>query len=241
MQFGFSTDTTDKWFAEKSARHYLLGFSYNEGHVFATDVVRKVRPQARVYVINLDGFFAPYASPIVKTLTNDDSAQQDYRNKRTWQWAHRSLCGRLPVLCGSEFTVFRVKPTGRWIAEGKFELQTQPTSENPAIDEEALKEQTALGHFFLDRVTARRECIILTMVPTVQTTQATAKAIAAAVNLELVSPTLDDLRTFDGSHLDKESAERWSAAFLEAAGPRIQKCLTEPQFSSGLNLDHPQP
>jgi hypothetical protein len=46
-----------------------------------------------------------------------------------------------------------------------------------------------------------------------------------ALGSELIAPQVDGLRTFDGSHLDAASAERWSAAFLDAAGPRIRECL----------------
>jgi len=38
---------------------------------------------------------------------------------------------------------------------------------------------------------------------------------------------VDNLNTFDGSHLDAVSAERWSASFLETAGPRIRQCLAD--------------
>jgi hypothetical protein len=53
----------------------------------------------------------------------------------------------------------------------------------------------------------------------------TAKAVADALGLPLIAPELTDLQTFDRSHLDGQSAERWSAAFLEAAGPRIRACV----------------
>ena len=43
-------------------------------------------------------------------------------------------------------------------------------------------------------------------------------AIAGALGMELIAPELDGLQTYDGSHLDRPSAERWSEAFFEAAG-----------------------
>jgi hypothetical protein len=43
--------------------------------------------------------------------------------------------------------------------------------------------------------------------------------------MELVTPQLEGLRTFDGSHLGGDSAERWSAAFYDIAGPRIRHCF----------------
>jgi hypothetical protein len=53
------------------------------------------------------------------------------------------------------------------------------------------------------------------------------------VGRDFIAPSLDGLLTFDGSHLDEPSAERWSAAFFEEAGPRIAKCLAaRPRASS---------
>jgi hypothetical protein len=60
----------------------------------------------------------------------------------------------------------------------------------------------------------------------------TAGAVANALGLTLVSPDLDGLLTFDGIHLDPPSAERWSKAFFDAAGPQIRKCLSQPYASS---------
>jgi len=57
----------------------------------------------------------------------------------------------------------------------------------------------------------------------------TAGAVADALGLNLVAPELEGLQTFDGSHLDPASAERWSKAFLDAAGPQIRKCLDTSQ------------
>jgi hypothetical protein len=61
----------------------------------------------------------------------------------------------------------------------------------------------------------------------VKTDVGTAKAIAVALGLNLVAPKLAGLATFDKVHLDPESAQRWSAAFFEDAGPQIRKCLSE--------------
>ena len=93
------------------------------------------------------------------------------------------------------------------------------------IDMDVLKAFVARGERFLAALPVRPECQILTMVPTVNTPVGTAKAIAAALNRRLVAPQLNDLQTFDESHLDVTSAERWSSAFFLEAGPLIQSCL----------------
>ena len=57
LQVAFSTAATADWFSATSARYYLMGFAYFENEVFAEELLRRVRPQARVYVINVDDFF----------------------------------------------------------------------------------------------------------------------------------------------------------------------------------------
>jgi hypothetical protein len=66
------------------------------------------------------------------------------------------------------------------------------------------------------------------MVPTVGTKIGNINAIAMALGVNLAEPeTLAALQTFDGSHLDPLSAERWSQAFFQAASSRIKSCLEE--------------
>jgi len=64
-----------------------------------------------------------------------------------------------------------------------------------------------------------------------------AQEIAKALGLPLIAPQVDGLMTFDGSHLEPASAARWSAAFLEAAGPVIQDCAANRPRSPGNDHD----
>ena len=57
MQFGFSSKATADWFSSHSESYYLLGFSHDENYSFEAPLVRKLRPRAKVYVINIDLFF----------------------------------------------------------------------------------------------------------------------------------------------------------------------------------------
>jgi hypothetical protein len=49
--------------------------------------------------------------------------------------------------------------------------------------------------------------------------------------MSVVAPRLEGLKTFDGSHLDRESAERWSKAFLQASAAQIRRCVGRPLAS----------
>jgi hypothetical protein len=89
-----------------------------------------------------------------------------------------------------------------------------------------VNKNTAAAINFLSSLTIERKCIILTMVPTVDTKIGNVNAIAKAVGLDLLIPdTRSELRTNDGSHLDGSSAEEWSQAFLQMANSRIRSCL----------------
>jgi hypothetical protein len=88
--------------------------------------------------------------------------------------------------------------------------------------------QAALGRLFVARLGVDPRCVIFTLVPTVGTPLATSRAIAEAIGLDFIAPQLDKMTTFDGAHLNRVSAERWSAAFFAAAGQRLRECLAEP-------------
>ncbi len=226
MQFGFSSEATADWFSSLSASYYLLGFSHNENYTFEAPLLRKLRPRAKVYVINIDLFFERSESGPGKTVMRDESARTRYEQKRQWQRIHKAICTTYKAVCGHEATYFRSRSAGAWlVAGGRF--TSEPVSYDEDIDQNTLASYTTLGNEFLPSLSVDRACTILTVVPTVKTGVGTAKAIAATLGLNLVAPRLAGLITFDRSHLDPESAQRWSAAFLEEAGPQIRKCLNE--------------
>jgi hypothetical protein len=225
-QFGFSTKATADWFSSLSLSYYLLGFSHFEYDTFEAPLLRKVRPQAKVYVINIDSFFERSKTGPGKTVMGDASARNRYEEQRQWQGIHKAICTTFEAVCGHDVAIFRSRSTGAWFVDGD-RFTSEPASYSEDIDRNKLASYTALGNEFLPTLSADRACTILTVVPTVKTPVGTAKAIAAALGLNLVAPRLAGLITFDQSHLDQESAQRWSAQFLEEAGPQIRKCLSE--------------
>ena len=78
---------------------------------------------------------------------------------------------------------------------------------------------------FLDGLGVPPDCVILTYIPSTENNRRLANATAAAVGLELIAPQGEGLRTIDGSHLDRESAEVFTTGFLAQAGPRLAECL----------------
>jgi len=233
MQFAFSSATTAEWFTKLGARHYLLGFSHSETAVFLAPLVAKFRPRAKVYVINVDRFFDDRVSPPTGPLLQAQAELARYREKQTWQALHRPLCGALPALCGASFAVFRARDTGTWTTRGNGPSAMREVSNGVPSNADRWTDYAALGEKFIAQLPVDRSCVVLTLVPTVATKRGEAEAIAARLGMPLVTPEIDGLRTFDGSHLDHESAQRWSAAFLDAAGPQIRKCVGAPPALKG--------
>jgi hypothetical protein len=226
MQFAFSSKVTADWFSLLSARYYLLGFSHFENYTFEAPLLHKLRPRAKVYVINIDTFFEQSETGPGQTVMRDESARTRYEQKRKWQRIHKAVCTTFKAVCGHEVEYFRTRSAGAWVMTGG-RFTSEPVSYDEDIDQNTLASYTVLGNEFLPSLSTDRACTILTIVPTVKTGVGTAQAIAVALGLNLVAPRLDGLITFDHVHLEPESAQRWSVAFLEEAGPQIRKCLSE--------------
>jgi hypothetical protein len=225
LQVAFSTPATIDWFGTSALRYYLLGFSYFENAVFAEQLLHMIQPRARVYVINIDNFFVRSESPPVRVILHDPQARSRYRVKQFWQRVHERICQGAAFICGHKFVVFRSRETGAYLTQGAAEAKVTPVSYSPQTDQKQIDAQTAAARKFLSQF-AQGKCVILTMVPFVGTKIEDARAIARNLGLTLViSGASDELQTYDGYHLDQASAQRWSQAFFQAAGPKIRSCL----------------
>jgi hypothetical protein len=225
MQFAFSSDATRKWFAARSARFYLLGFSYSENVSFTGPLLEKLAPQARVYVINTDRFFETDLTEPAIDVVQRDAAESRYRRKQVWQTPHRLLCGTVPAICGNQVGFVRTIADGTWTLQGSDGLQPGGMAAAPPRNEKQIAQRVAAAEAFVASLPVERDCVILTVAPSSATPWDEATAVADALGVSLFAPRIDDLRTFDDSHLDKPSAERWSTQFFAAADEQIGRCL----------------
>jgi hypothetical protein len=230
-QFGLSSDRTKDWFASARVTYYLLGFAYNNNYRFTEPLLRKLQPKAHVYVVNLDLFFEPEPTQPARIVMYNASAPARYTRKKLWQETQSSVCAIFTAVCGRDVAFFRSRSTGMWrLNGGRF--VSVPASYNKDVDTQVAEMYVASGRRFLEGLPVPPECQILTVVPTVGTPVGTAQTIASGLNRTLIAPQPDALQTFDGSHLDPPSAERWSQAFLAEAAPHIARCLAEPTSSA---------
>jgi hypothetical protein len=188
--------------------------------------MRRIQPKAKVYVINLDDFFTQWESPPAMEVMNDPGARSHYEAKRLWQRAHERICKLASFFCGKNYAIFRSRQTGAYsMSRGNVLFEAKPVSYDQTTREDVVKTNTAAARKFLSDLPVQEECVILTIVPTVETKTGNANAIAGALHKDLVTTEVQGLQTFDGSHLDPPSAQRWSEAFFQAAGPQIRSCL----------------
>lgn len=230
MQFAFSTEATTHWFSSAAALYYLLGFSYGENAQFEAPLLNRLKPRARAYVINVDRFFdEDMTLPADSIQHHTAEAQSSYEEKRLWQRLHKTVCTSAPALCGHEIAFFRARSSGAWLLQGSEDFKAAPVAEGeaPQADRDHWKRYAALGDEFIRHLPVDRRCVVLTIAPWQATKLSEARAIADALKLDLVAPQVPELRTLDGDHLDRASAERWSASFFEAAGPRLQQCIRQ--------------
>jgi hypothetical protein len=225
VQMAFSTRSTVEWSSAASISYYLMGFIAYENVTFTEEILGRIHPKATVYVINVDDFFERFETIPMKTILHDPNARNLYEMKRRWQGAHQSICTAFSALCGNNYAIFRSRETGVYT---KKLNKTRPAqvSYDEVVGQDVVKNDTAAAISFFSQQNVKRECVILTMVPTTGTKVGNAKAIAKALGMNLVVPEdVEGLQTFDGSHLDQPSAERWSRAFFQAASSRIQSCV----------------
>jgi hypothetical protein len=229
MQFALSAQATVDWFARARAGHFLLGFSHTENVVFIAPLLADLKPRARAYVINVDRFFDDRVTAPTHEILHDKDVLSHYREKRFWQSLQRPLCSAWSALCGSELTFVRFRQDGHWELRGSTSrLKATGIGDGVARDREKWDRYIDIARRFVASIPVDRRCVILTIAPSEETMIDEARAIATALGLPLVSPRPDGLRTFDSSHLDRASAERWSAAFLGAVGSQISDCLGRP-------------
>jgi hypothetical protein len=230
----FSTAATADWFSLSSIKYYLFGFGHRENMVFVQELFRKLEPEAKAYIVNVDSFFEQTETPPAKFVMRDRTAGIQYKVKRMWQFFHSPICSATPFLCRHNTVVFRSRETGAYEVSGGRQ-SVEPVAYDQNVDQVVVTKNTASALNFIPRLRVDRACIILTSIPHGKTNIdlggtkiAMAKAVAANLGMNLVAPELNGLQTFDGSHLDRASAQRWSSAFLEAAGPQIRRCLDVP-------------
>ena len=239
-QIGFSTDEVEHYFEEKSLPYYLLGFSYGETHEFAEYLFKKYHLTPKVLVIVADPFFSPGATSPVSTdlLARDNPVWKtallwrDYAMKKIFGEAQVAICRHVAWACADELASFyRRADTGAWVWRNLLYTPNQTMSfpdpsTLPALPADQAMAGKAAAIEFLKIAHVSPSCVVLTDVPNDLTNaQPFAKEMAELLGADAIFPHLNNLSGVDPGHLSWESAQLWSATFMHALTPVIERCI----------------
>lgn len=225
IQFALSTESVRRYFDQRGLHHYLFGFGYNEGGVFPLSIISRLDMNAKVYVIHAFQVFGPHISTVAEQAKGLTGLVQNVRRKAGAKIA-RLICKAMT--CGGTAAFYRYRADGHWLWQGVLRNPIGPTAIPdaglPKISPPTDVEKSSAARV-INMLHIKPGCAIITATPRADVDQLDyAAEIARAVGATFIAPRLSGLRSIDAAHLDQESAERWSTAFLRAAADTIERC-----------------
>jgi hypothetical protein len=230
LQAAFSTQATTAYFAKQNIRFYMLGFpDLYLGLVLPT--FKRSRASPSLLIVNADPFFIdPQTRPNVALGT----LRTNLRFARVFalQRLQRAICPSVPSFCSPPYrTTYRSANTGQWRwRDSYYPEQSIPFNEllQHEFSDNDFKTSVDFGERFLREIDINRDCIVFTGIPNNdQDAPAIASRLAQRLGTHLIVPKVEPLMLLDDYHLNFDSAERWSAAFLSELTPVLQSCLSK--------------
>lgn len=231
-QYAFSTQPVSDYFEKTGIGHYVMGFGMGSTYPAPEQLIVKNNLKPKVLVVNADPFFHDRLSLGNKEMYKDDfGTWWEYQVKRWMQVAQRNICDSetqdgflFRKMCtGTSPTIYRESEHGHWITDYYRPQKSIPVTYTTALMY-LLEEGVGHGKKFIKSTGIPPRCLIVTATPQENTPLKYAVDISKRLGVAVVIPTLKGMHTIDKSHLDKKSADLWSAAFMKSAGPIIESC-----------------
>ena len=231
-QYAFSTAAVSDFFRKTGIAHYVFGFGMGSYSPVPEKMMAKHGLKPDVLIINADPFFADVMNPTnEKMLKTDFLTRWEFAAKRLVQKAQQRICAddddagflHRHFCSGTAETIYREPRHGHWKTDYYRPNKHIPVTYTDFLLDK-LDDTVEQGEAFIRKSGVPKSCVILTVTPRTGTPLAFARRLAERLGTPAVFPDVDHLVTIDDSHLDDDSAERWSAAFLAGAAPYIQAC-----------------
>jgi len=242
-QYAFSTEAVEDYFNNSNTTHYVMGFGQGAQSPIAEAIIQKHQLQPKMLVANIDPFFSTETNgTFTRVLADNDELHAEFARKRKLQLWQSEVCADTQsrwfrwVCSGRGETLFRSRLNGHWLTDYYRENQQHPVTVSMDFLDRLDASATA-ANAFIASVGANRDCVVLTVTPRTGTPEAFAKALADKLDLPLIMPVVENLVTIDHSHLDKNSALRWSQAFLTEFDAHAQGCKSSIAHASAES-DH---
>jgi hypothetical protein len=199
----------------------LFNFSSPGGDtvILARKILREKRLKPLILVVNDYNFFRKFLSEFAKeTILNG------YWNARMGIWEHRlSWCVRcglyrfFPHFAFGEVkdpahVVFYESQQDGCLLTENFKPEKYPVIYEKANEDDFFPDELELAREFKEQVNA---LIVITNVPYGPTSYKHLDQLSKELEVPLIAPVVKGLNTFDGTHLDKESAKKFADEFFK--------------------------
>ena len=234
VQDAFSTQATTAYFAKQSIRFYVLGFSVGQLGGFVLPMLKHKRASPGLLIVNAEdllSFFVPTALRS-NVILGGPRTYWRLAKKAGLQRLQRAICPNFPSICSPpDRIIYRSANTGQWRWQNSY-YPEQSIAFNELLQREFsdndFKAAVDFGERFFREININRECIVFTGIPNnSQDSPAIALRLAQRLGIHLVLARVEPLSLLDDYHLNFDSAERWSAAFLSELTPVLQRCLSK--------------
>lgn len=231
LQQAFSTNATSVYFAERKISFYVLGFSAPSTSEFAVSVLKRSHASPTVLIVNAgDPFFRKEVRVESNIISGGLNIYWHLAKRASLQRLQREICPSFPSFCSPrERTIYRSATTGQWRWKGSYyQEQSIPFNEllQDEFSDDAIQAEVNFGDRSLRAINIDRNCIVFTGVPNNKLdAPAIASRLAQRLGTQVILPNVKSLFLLDDLHLNFDTAERWSAAFLTALTPILQRCL----------------
>ena len=231
-QYAFSTSSVDSFFAEKDISYYVFGFGMNSQKIVPERMIRRYNLRPKLLVINADPFFTEKINDTnKKILSTTWVVKWEYSIKKWQQEMQRKVCNSDEpefikwLLSGSGRVVYRSRKNGHWSTKYFRKNQRIPVGQSDRYMG-ILDQAVGIGEQFINELNFDKSCLVITATPQARTPSKYAKALSQRLGITAIFPKLEGLLTIDRSHLDPQSAERWSNRFLNQLEPLLERCLS---------------
>jgi hypothetical protein len=230
----FASAAMNRYFRDKGIRYFVLA-SEGSGFRFSQLILERLGVRPKVLMVNNESFYIDILEDTNRDVVlNPDrfnsSLSSFYYSKKLQQW-----------ICASSFSILKDfychgSSSGGWrsAVNGTLYLDLNNYPDPPGHVPVVVPPETRLHSFdffmkvsgpFFKSPSVKDSCLIDYVIPSNMSSVDLARKMSSAIGAAFVYPAVDNLFSFDGSHLVIESSERWSAEFVKLVDPYVDKCL----------------
>ena len=222
VQFDWPRETLEPFFKARRMTYYNMAFGYHETSAFPLAIIRKFDLHPAYVVINVDPFFSGRPSTMAAEAMRDTAfAAFKFRLETTGsfyaqRWVHAFLPGLTGQFVPGDEIYYRSRSDGTIQVAASVDMRV-PVPKRTWPEDDWYHALPAAAEFQRE-LTARGATLVFTKGPM----SSAADVSGLAENLRnppvILVPFQPGLTTFDGAHLDRASAVRFSGAFLDLFG-----------------------